>query len=376
MGFNILRKSQNKNIIYLKINILFEKMIKEAILWKDLGNKRVECIACARRCKIPNNSHGFCFVRQNINGKLYLANYGKLEAMQLDPIEKKPFNHFMPGSSVLGVGTSSCNWGCLFCQNHNISKEREVKGKEVMPNELIKLALDKKVQSIAYTYNEPTIFIEYVLDTARLAHKKGLYNVFVTNGYMTKETVNSMKGLIDAVVVDFKGNGEEKFSNKYEVVMSNEPIKEALIELKKEKIHLEMTDLIVPVVGESLEACDKLTKWIYENLGPDVPLQFTRFHPDYKMMEYNETSYSTLKKHYDIAKGNGLNYVYIGNVPGNPYENTYCPKCNYLLVKRYGFYISEWNLTEEKHCPKCGTNILMNGNLPSEYKYQQITALY
>ncbi|MGC8586013.1 MAG: AmmeMemoRadiSam system radical SAM enzyme [Candidatus Micrarchaeia archaeon] len=349
-------------------------MIKEAILWNKLPGNKVECIACARRCKIPEGSHGYCFVRKNIKGKLYLINYGVLEAIQLDPIEKKPFNHFMPGSSVLGVGTSSCNWGCLFCQNHYISKEHDIKGIEKTPDELVELALESNADGMAFTYNEPTIFIEFALDTAKIAHEKGLFNVFVTNGYMTEEAVSKMKGLIDAVVVDFKGNGEEKFLNKYSNVPSVEPVKRALLAMKKANMHIEITDLVVPKVGDSLEACDSLTKWIYENLGADTPIQFTRFYPDYKMLDLPPTDFETLKEHYKIAKRNGLNYVYIGNVPGSEYENTYCPKCGELLIERYGFYIKRWNITKDGKCPKCKTSIPIVGKF--KHKDQGIVTFY
>ncbi|MGC8495620.1 MAG: AmmeMemoRadiSam system radical SAM enzyme [Candidatus Micrarchaeia archaeon] len=350
-------------------------MIKEAALWKPLPNDKVECFACARRCKIPKDSHGYCFVRKNINGKLYLINYGILEAIQLDPIEKKPFNHFMPGSYVLGVGTSSCNWGCLFCQNHHISKEREVRGIEKTPGEIIEMAIANNARGIAYTYNEPTIFIEFVLDTAKLAHENNLFNVFVTNGYMTKETVGMMKGLIDAVVVDFKGNGDEKFMNRYGAVPSAEPIKDALLEMKKAGIHIEITDLIIPQVGDSEKECDSLTKWIAKNLGSNTPIHFTRFYPDYKMDYIPETDFGVLKKHYDIAKSNGLKFVYIGNVPGNPYENTYCPKCGELLIQRNGFYIEKWNLKKGNRCKKCGTKIPIVGEF-GKTGYKGIVSLY
>lgn len=351
-------------------------MKKIAKLWKELPDSKVECTACERRCKIPEGSKGFCYVRQNDGGKLYLANYGLLEAMQVDPIEKKPFNHFMPGSYVLGVGTSSCNWGCLFCQNHNISKDREIKGVETTPNELVGLAIKHGSQSIAFTYNEPTIFVEYAIDVAKLAHKRGLYNLFVTNGYMTGEAVDFMRGNIDAAVVNLKGNGEEKFSNKYEAVVSNEQVKSALVKLKAANIHVEMTDLIVPAVGDSLEACDSLTRWIARDLGADTPIHFTRFHPDYKMLDSIETPYPTLEKHYKIAKENGLNYVYIGNVTGSKYENTYCPECKGCVVKRHGFYIMEWNISEDNLCKNCGNKIVMLGKPPKVFRYEGIKAIY
>lgn len=351
-------------------------MIKDAGLWNRLPGGKVECVACARRCKIPEGSNGFCFVRKNIGGKLKLANYGIISAMQIDPIEKKPFNHFMPGSYVFGIGTSSCNWGCLFCQNHNISKDREIAGRFMSPDEVVELAVKNETQSIAYTYNEPTIFVEYALDVAELAHRRGLYNLFVTNGYMTKETISLMKGKIDAAVVNFKGNGDTKFSNKYEAVLSNEPVKEAILEMRRVGIHVEMTDLIIPKVGESLEACDSLTKWVADEAGADLPIQFTAFHPDYKMMDHPHTGYGILKEHYEIAKKNGLDYVYIGNSPGNPYESTYCPGCNAVAIGRYGHYLTKWNLDRLSCCKGCGYKINVVGEPPSRIVHRNIEALY
>ena len=351
-------------------------MEKEATLYRKLEGRKVECTACARLCKIPEGAHGFCFVRRNRGGRLYLANYGLAEAVQVDPIEKKPFNHFMPGAYVLGIGTSSCNFGCLFCQNHSISKKRDIRGMELEPEWAVELALEQGVQGIAYTYNEPTIFIEYALDTARLARRKGLKNVWVSNGYMTEDSVREMKGLVDAVVVDFKGSGEQKFANKYETVQSEESIKEALLWMKKAKIHIEITDLIIPQVGDSLKACGSLTKWIAKDLGRDTPTQFTRFHPDYRMLDFQETPYSTLKTHYDTARRNGLNYVYIGNVPGNRHESTYCPGCHRKVIGRLGFGITEWNIDARNRCVGCGREIPIEGERARGLSRRRISVLY
>ncbi len=351
-------------------------MSNVARLWKALDSNKVECTACARRCRIPEGSKGFCYVRQNVGGKLHLATYGRLEAMQVDPIEKKPFSHFMPGTYVFGIGTSSCNWGCLFCQNHNISKDKDMKGVDVSPEEVVKLAIQNNCQGIAYTYNEPTIFIEYALDVARIAKEKGLYNLFVTNGYMTGEAVTAMKGVIDAAVVNIKGNAEEKFANKYEIVMSSEPIRESLVRLKNAGIHVELTDLIIPNVGDSLGACDELTRFVFKELGADTPTHFTRFHPDYKMLDSVSTPYSVLESHYNIAKKNGLNYVYIGNIPGSRYENTYCPVCNAVVIGRNGFYITRNGLDNDNRCKNCGHSIPIVGKLPKVLRYEGIKSLY
>lgn len=351
-------------------------MIKETLLYNKMQDGKVECTACARRCRIPAGSHGFCFIRQNIEGRLKLVNYGVVAAVQIDPIEKKPFNHFMPGTYAFGIGTSSCNWGCQFCQNHNISKDKEIEGVEMTPERVVELAIENDTQSIAFTYNEPAIFIEYALDVAKIAHKKGLKNLFVTNGYMTGEAVEQMKGIIDAAVVDFKGSGDQKFANKYEMVQSNEPIKEAILAMKSAGIHVELTDLIIPKVGESLEACDSLTKWLSKEAGKETPIQFTRFHPDYNMLDFPYTPYETLRKHYEMARKNGLEYVYIGNVPGNPHESTYCPKCGSLAIERYGFEIRRWMLDKDNICRNCGKRIFLKGKEPERLAYRGITSLY
>jgi pyruvate formate lyase activating enzyme len=353
---NSCGRIQTSEIKVKYLGNLIHAMKKEATLYKSTSDEGVECSACSRRCRMPEGGRGFCFVRQNVGGKLYLMNYGTLASVQMDPIEKKPFNHFMPGTEVFSVGTSSCNFGCTFCQNHEISKADEIAGEELEPGRAAYLAICNGAQGIAYTYNEPTIFLEYALDVAEEAHRRGLFNVVVTNGYMTREAVRAMKGLVDAVVVNYKGNGEEAFAREYEAVPSNEPVKDSLLEMRKAGIHIEITDLVVPRVGDSLEACGELTGWIAENLGADTPVHFLRFHPDYKLV-LPPTPYETLKAHYDAARMSGLRYVYIGNVPGNDYENTYCPECGTLAVERGSLSMKRWNLDREARCRKCGHRI-------------------
>jgi pyruvate formate lyase activating enzyme len=349
---------------------------KEAILWHPAKDGRIVCFACNRRCSIPEGSHGFCFVRKNVGGKLYLASYGKLAAMQIDPIEKKPFNHFYPGTHVFTVGTVSCNWHCLFCQNHAISKETDVYGEDVPPEQVPILAAENDCEGVGFSYNEPTIFVEYVIDAAREAHRMGKYAVFVTNGYGTPESVKAIKGYVDAVVVDYKGSGEELFQRRQTMTVSAEPIKETLLELKAQKIHTELTDLIIPQVGEDLDEARRLCNWLYDNLGPDVPIQFTRFHPDYKMLEIPPTPYELLLKHHEIAVEAGLNYAYIGNVPGSPQEHTYCPGCHEVVIERHGFMITGWNLDADYHCRGCGQKIPIEGKRASRFRYRGIESFY
>jgi pyruvate formate lyase activating enzyme len=337
-------------------------MRKEALLYRKMEGGAVECRTCARLCRIREGGRGFCFVRENAGGKLYLMNYGVMSSIQVDPIEKKPFNHFMPGVSVLSMGTVSCNFGCPFCLNHNISKVMEMAGEYVSPERAVEMALRSGSQGIAFTYNEPTIFLEYALDVAKEAHGHGLFNVFVTNGFMTREAVGEMKGLIDAAVVNFKGSGERGFASKYELVTSNDPIKESLLAMKDAGIHIELTDLVIPRIGDSLEACRELTEWAFANLGPDTPMHFLRFHPDYKVLDIPPTAYDDLKRHYDMAKASGLRYVYVGNFPGSPYESTYCPNCGQLAIGRSSMSITQWNLDAQMRCTKCRHKLAITGS--------------
>jgi pyruvate formate lyase activating enzyme len=215
-----------------------------------------------------------------------------------------------------------------------------------------------------------------VIDAAREAHKKGKYAVFVTNGYGTVEMVRAIKGYVDAVVVDYKGSGEELFQRRQTMTVSAEPIKETLLELKAQKIHTELTDLIIPQVGEDLEEAKRLCTWLYDNLGPDVPIQFTRFHPDYKMLDVPVTPYELLVKHHEIATKAGLNYAYIGNVPGSPQEHTYCPGCHGVVIERHGFMITDWNLDANYKCRTCGHKIPIEGKRAERFRYRGIESFY
>lgn len=335
---------------------------KEAELYVKLPNDRIKCTACARLCEIPDGKIGLCGVRGVTNHKLYLYVYGKVIAGNIDPIEKKPVTHYMPGTAIYSLATTGCNWLCKYCQNYDISQRRKVEGIEMTPVEVIQSAQRFGADGIAYTYNEPSIFIEFAKDCGLEAHKRNLFNIFVSNGFDTPESVEMMGKFLDCITVDFKGSGMQEFVRRYVGIPSAEPIFQTLIELKsKTSIHIEITDLIVPRVGDDLEAARKLSKFIYDKLGPDVPIHFLRFHPDYKMMEFGMTPVETLEKHHAIAKAEGLKYAYLGNVPGHPLEHTYCPECNGVAIERHGFDIISWNLDSNNCCSRCGNSLPIIG---------------
>jgi pyruvate formate lyase activating enzyme len=347
---------------------LTEPSGKQAELYHDLPSGRVQCTACARVCQIGEGQVGFCGIRGVVAGKLYLLDYGRVMAVHVDPIEKKPVVHYHPGSKIFSIATSGCSWACKFCQNYDISQRRQPDGLEETPEHLVSLALEYGCEGLAYTYNQPSVFIEYAREVGKIARAKGLFNVFVSNGYDTPETVTAMNDFLDCITVDFKGSGETSFVRSYISIPNADPIFQTMLEIRdRTKIHIEITDLIVPRVGESLEAADKLCRWVYDNLGPDTPVHFLRFHPDYKMMDFPWTPIETLEKHYDIGKKAGLNYVYLGNVPGHPAESTYCPGCSKVLIKRYGYEILEYNLDDKNRCSSCGYKTPIVGPLSKSF---------
>jgi pyruvate formate lyase activating enzyme len=343
-------------------------MAHPAILYESLAGGKVRCTACARYCVIPPGSHGFCFVRKNEEGRLVLLSYGKAAATQVDPIEKKPLSHFHPGTRVFSIGTVGCNWRCLYCQNAEISQEREVVGRPLSPRQAVAAAQRYGCSGVTFTYNEPTIFIEYALDVMKEARAAGLFANFVTNGYMSPEATELLGPHLDAVSVDFKGSGEEGFLRKYVSAKGPEPIRSTMVDLHRRGVHVEVTDLIVPQVGESVDATRRLAGWVRDELGPETPFHLLRFHPDYHMMEFPDTPVKTLEKLHAVVKAEGLDYVYLGNVWGHPLEHTYCPACHAVVVRRYGFTIQSWDLDEQNRCRACGHSIPIVGRLPATYE--------
>jgi pyruvate formate lyase activating enzyme len=309
----------------------------QAALYTAMDKGRVRCLACRRYCILGSDQRGFCGVRANRAGSLLLENYGQPAAVHLDPIEKKPVLHAHPGSKIFSIGTTGCNYACQYCQNWQISQDKSVGSDFIRPDEIVSHAIKSGAQGIAYTYNEPTIFIEYARDIGLEARNRGLFNIFVTNGYETPESVKMSAEFLDFATVDFKGNGATEFYRKYISVPSAEPIYETISLMLDQGIHVEITDLVVPEVGDRVNDLDIMLRKIMDTAGSEVPISFLRFHPDYRMMDLPVTTVETLESHWQHAVDMGFKYVYIGNVPGHRYQNTYCPACKNIVVRRDGF---------------------------------------
>ncbi len=327
--------------------------MQEATLYSPMPELKVRCTACRRYCLLANGQTGFCGVRTNIDGKLYLANFGRIVAKQLDPIEKKPIIHAHPNSLIYSIGTSGCDFACKFCQNYDISQRRSPEGYEISPAEIVEEAVDYGCSGIAYTYNEPTIFSEFAAVVGKIAHDHGLFNIFVTNGYETPEAVRYISDFLDYATVDFKGNASEQFYRQYMSVPHAEDVFDTLELFIKHGVHTEITDLVVPNGGDSLTALDNMLERIMAIADRDIPISFLRFHPDYKMMNFQSTPLSTLNDHYDAARRKGFRYVYIGNVPGSEKQNTYCPSCGRAIVMRDMMHTLEINLDPDGRCSFC-----------------------
>ncbi|MEA1971495.1 MAG: AmmeMemoRadiSam system radical SAM enzyme [Thermodesulfobacteriota bacterium] len=329
--------------------------MKETILYEKLDNDYVRCHLCAHRCKIAPSRLGVCGVRENRSGTLYSLVYGTSIAESIDPIEKKPMFHVYPGSKSYSIATVGCNFRCDFCQNYDISqvsrRKGKIRGHSSMPEEIIERALRSGSKTIAYTYTEPTIFFEYALDIGKMAHKEGIKNIFVTNGFMTGEALEEIAPWLDAANVDLKSfrNG---FYKKY-CGGKLQPVLDTLRKMKDLGIWVEVTTLIIPTLNDSKEELRNIARYIH-SLGPETPWHISRFHPQYKMENLPPTPLETIHMASAIGKEAGLKYVYSGNIPGEEGENTYCSNCGRLLIKRYGFNVKKIDLRESR-CPTCKT---------------------
>ena len=332
--------------------------MKEAMFYEKTAGNRVRCGLCRFRCLIDDGRRGICAVRENRGGTLHTLVYGKAIAEHVDPIEKKPLYHVMPGSRSFSVATVGCNFRCLHCQNYSISQTDQetlrISGIDLPPEEIVRKALASGCRSISYTYTEPTIFFEYAYDTAVLARKAGLRNVFVTNGYITPEALACIRPFLDAANIDLKG-----FSDRFyrEVVHAMLPeVLDSIVEYKRQGIWIELTTLIIPGWNDADEDLRGIAGFIAEKVGVETPWHVSQFYPTYRMTDRPRTPVATLRRARQLGRDAGLRYVYEGNVPGEGGENTVCPGCGELLIERYGFSVQK-NRIEAGKCPGCAAVI-------------------
>jgi pyruvate formate lyase activating enzyme len=323
--------------------------------WRTLDDGRVECQACPRFCKMHEGQRGLCFVRGNVGGKVALLSYGRSSGFCIDPIEKKPLNHFLPGTPVLSFGTAGCNLACKFCQNWDISKSRETDAllDAASPERIAQAAHELGCRSIAYTYNDPVTFHEYVIDTAKAGRALGLKSVAVTAGFVCPEPRAEFYPWMDAANVDLKAFSEDFYHRICGGHLA--PVLDTLRYIKHETtVWLELTTLLIPGENDSDAELEAMTQWVVENLGPDVPMHFSAFHPDWKMRDTPPTPLATLQRARQIALKNGVHYAYVGNVHDKSDESTYCHHCGQRLIGRDWYVLSEWNLDEKGCCNRCG----------------------
>jgi len=326
--------------------------------WHKLDDGRIQCDVCPRDCKLHEGQRGLCFVRMCEDDQIVLTTYGRSSGFCVDPIEKKPLNHFYPGSSVLSFGTAGCNLACKFCQNWDISKSREFDRlcDEASPQAIAETAKSMGCTSAAFTYNDPVIFLEYAVDAARACHALGIRTVAVSAGYIHPEARVEFFAHMDAVNVDLKAFSDD-FYHKL-CVGHLQPVLDTLVYLKRETdVWIEITTLLIPDHNDSDAELTSLSEWVYKELGPDVPLHFSAFHPDWKMMDVPATPPGTLNRARQIAMNAGLHYVYVGNVHDQAGQTTYCPACDSELIVRDWYDIPAYKLSDEGCCPKCGQAI-------------------
>jgi pyruvate formate lyase activating enzyme len=323
--------------------------------WHHLQDGRIQCDLCPRFCKLREGQRGLCFVRARHDDKVVLTTYGRSSGFCIDPIEKKPLNHFLPGTPVLSFGTSGCNLTCKFCQNWDISKATDFDRLQVdaSPDAIAKAANDLGVRSVAFTYNDPVIFLEYAVDVAAACREAGIKTVAVTAGYITADARKELFGVMDAANIDLKGFTDDFYRSLCSAAL--EPVLDTLEYVKHQtKCWLEITTLLIPGKNTSANEIGALSEWIRQHLGPDVPLHFSAFHPDWRMNDVPPTPAVTLQTARRIALESGLRYVYTGNIHDEAGQSTYCHSCSARLIGRDGYDIVDWSLTPDSRCPACG----------------------
>lgn len=331
-------------------------VMHEALQYTMTGNETVKCSVCNHRCTIQPGKTGICGIRRNESGTLYATTYGRISAEAVDPIEKKPLYHFLPGSLSYSLGGIGCNFHCEHCQNWHISQVRdETRGlSDLSPAEGVSRAVRSGCRSISWTYNEPAIWHEYPLDMGTLARGHGLGTIYVTNGYITEEALDEVSTMLLAYRVDLKAFNDDFYRKVCGARL--QPVLDSTVRAKEHGMHIETVTLVIPGLNDNPAELDALMKWVLDELGPDTPMHFTRFHPDYRMTDRTATPLPLLEKIYSRAKELGIRYPYLGNVARHPFESTYCPSCGGLLIERAGFAMQMRNL-EKDHCTLCGEKI-------------------
>ena len=332
--------------------------ICETLFWHRLEDGRVQCDLCPRECKLRAEQRGMCFVRQNMDDQIVLTSYGRSSGFCVDPIEKKPLNHFLPGSPVLSFGTAGCNLACKFCQNWDISKSREVNtlAASASPQKIADVAKQARCRSVAYTYNDPVIFHEYAKEVADACHQQNIASVAVTAGYISDCAREDFFSYIDAANVDLKAFTERFY---YKLTGAHlQPVLDTLVYLKKQTdVWIEITTLLIPGQNDSETEMHEMTQWIVENLGVDVPVHFSAFHPDWKMRDIEATPAVTLIRARDIALSNGIRYVYTGNINDKSSQSTYCHHCGEVLIGRDWYQLSDWFIDAAGNCRHCSAKV-------------------
>lgn len=328
----------------------------EARYYEKLANRKIKCLLCPRECVIDDLERGYCGARENRAGTYYTLVYGKPCSANIDPIEKKPLFHFLPGTQAFSIATAGCNVLCKFCQNWEISQARpeQIRSIDMPPNKVAEIASNNNCKSIAYTYTEPVIFTEYMYDSAAEGNAKGVKSVMISNGYIQAKPMKDLCKVLDGVKIDLKA-----YTNRfYKELVSGElkPVLDTLLLLKQENMWTEIVYLVIPGQNDNKSELEQLCKWIYQELGPDTPIHFTRFSPQYRLKNLPATPVKTLKQARTIGLDQGLHFVYTGNIPGDPGENTYCPSCGELVIRRFGFSILQ-NKIKDSTCGFCFKHI-------------------
>ena len=331
---------------------------KEAMFYEQLEDDRVQCNLCFRNCVIPEGERGFCRNRENREGTLYNLVYAQASAVHVDPVEKEPMHHFLPGNNILCIGTASCNFRCKFCHNWHMS-QRSIEeigyAQNLSPREVVQEAVNKNIPAISFTYNEPTVFYEYMYDIAKRAQERGIKVIFHTNGSMNPEPLRKLLPYIDGVTVDLKG-----FDNQYYEDITKgelETVLETLKIIREKGVWLEIVNLVLPDLNEDSETIREMSEWINEELGPGTPVHFSRFMPSYQMQDLSPTPVETLEEAADTAQEAGLKYISIGNVPGHRKNSTFCGNCDNKIISRHHFSVYDINVDDEGNCEFCGESI-------------------